>query len=63
MNITDIIDKKLKNCVLSYAEIKKMVMGYVDGTINDEDMTSFLKAIVKCGMTYEETSDLTKVML
>ncbi len=63
MNITDIIDKKLKNCVLSYAEIKKMVMDYVDGTINDEDMTSFLKAIVKCGMTYEETSDLTKVML
>ena len=63
MNITDIIDKKLKNCALSYAEIKKMVMGYVDGTINDEDMTSFLKAIVKCGMTYEETSDLTKVML
>lgn len=63
MNIQDIIKKKETDLSLNHEELSYVVNGYVDGNINDEDMTLFLSSVLKHGMTYEETSDLTGIML
>ena len=63
MNIVDIINKKRLNKELTQEEITFFVDGYVQGTINDYQMSSLLMAICINGMSYEETSNLTEVML
>ena len=63
MNILDIIKKKDNKVELSYEEIKYTVDNYVNGNIKDEDMTLFLKSVLKNDMTIEETYYLTKVMI
>ena len=63
MNIVDIINKKRLNKELTPEEITFFVNGYVQGTINDYQMSSLLMAICINGMSYEETSNLTEVML
>ena len=63
MNIVDIINKKRLNKELTPEEITFFVDGYVQGTINDYQMSSLLMAICINGMSYEETSNLTEVML
>ena len=63
MNIIDIILKKKNKQQLTYEEIEYAVMGYVNGEIKDYQISSLLMAIVINGMTDEETTNLTKVML
>lgn len=63
MNILDIIRKKDNKEELTYEEIKYTVDNYVNGNINDDDMTLFLKSVLKNDMTIEETCYLTKVMI
>jgi len=64
MNSKEIIEKKLNNQPLSKEEIKYMVMGYVEGTIDEEtEMIPFIRAIYDNGMTEQETIDLTEIML
>ncbi len=63
MNIVDIINKKRLNKELTPEEITFFVDGYVQETINDYQMSSLLMAICINGMSYEETSNLTEVML
>lgn len=63
MTINDIINKKENNISLTKEEIEYTVNNYVLGNINDEDMTLFLKAVKKIGMTEEETLNLTVCML
>lgn len=63
MNILEIINKKENNQELSYEELKYTVDNYINGIINDNDMTSFLKSVLKNDMTIEETYNLTKVMI
>ena len=63
MNIRDIIVEKNNNEELSYEEIKYIVDNYVNGNINDDDMTQFLKSVLKNDMTLDETYNLTKVMI
>lgn len=63
MNIIDIIDKKRNNEELTRNEIKFLVDGYVNGEIEDYQMSALLMAIVINGMTDRETIDLTDMML
>ena len=63
MNIIDIINKKRKNEILTYDELKYTVDGFLNGTILDSQMSSLLMAIVINGMTEQETFDLTDIML
>ena len=63
MNIKDIVIKKDKKQELSYEEIKYAVDNYINGNIDDNDMTLLLKSIMKNDMSEEETFNLTKVMI
>ena len=62
MRMYDLIDKKKRNGVLTDAEIKFMVDGYVVGEIPDYQMSAMLMAIWFSGMNDHETTELTKVM-
>ena len=63
MDILEIINKKRLGKTLSKSEIEFAVMGYVNGTIPDYQMSSLLMAILLKGMTEAETITLTNVML
>ena len=63
MTIIDIITKKRNKQELTYEEIKYAVDGYINGSIKDYQMSSFLMAICIQGMTNQETFDLTDIML
>ena len=63
MDILNIVEKKEKKEELTYEEIKYIVDNYIDGNINDEDMTKFLRSVLKNDMTLDETYNLTKVMI
>ncbi len=63
MKAIDIIEKKQKNEILEYDEIKYMVNSYVKGKINDKTMSDFLWQIYNNGLTLNETIALTDVMI
>lgn len=63
MNIIDIIVKKKNKETLTKEEIEFVVNGYLDGTVLDYQMSSFLMAVVLNGMNFEETYCLTDCML
>ena len=63
MNIIDIINKKRLCEELTKDEIEFTVKGYVDGTIEEYQMSSLLMAIVLNGMTDAEVIYLTDAML
>lgn len=63
MKIENILEKFSKKEKLTKEEINYIVFGYTDGTINDEDMSKFLKLIKKNSLSYEETFFLTEAMI
>ena len=63
MNIQELVSKKNEGLELTYEELEYIVTNYVNGNINDSDMTLFLKAVVNKSMTFDETSNLTTIML
>ena len=63
MNIGDIINKKENKLELTKEEIEYVVNNYVNGVINDNDMTLLLNAITKNDMSINETYYLTIAML
>lgn len=63
MNIGDIINKKENKLELTKEEIEYVVDNYVNGVINDNDMTLLLNAITKNDMSINETYYLTIAML
>lgn len=63
MNILDIIEKKKNGLELNKAELTEAFMGYMNGTVEDYQMSSLLMAIVINGMSFEETINLTDIML
>ena len=63
MNINDIVDKKNNNIELTKEEIKYIVDNYVNDNINDEEMTLFLKSVLKNDMTLQETYYVTDAMI
>ena len=63
MNIFGVIDKKRKGQVLSKEELELAFLGYLNGEVEDYQMSSLLMAIVINGMTDEETFALTDLFL
>lgn len=63
LKISEIIDKKERNCELSEREIELVVDGYTRGEISDRSMGSFLRAVYHKGMTLTETVALTRAMV
>ncbi|MDD3340929.1 MAG: thymidine phosphorylase [Bacilli bacterium] len=63
MHIIDIINKKRVGQALCKEEISFVVENYVDGNIEEYQMSSLLMAICINGMNAEETSYLTECML
>lgn len=69
MRIVDIITKKRGNSLAPQGqsntkeEIKALIEGYVAGTVPEYQVASWLMAVYFNGMTFEETSTLTEIML
>lgn len=63
MNSKNIIEKKIKNKLLTYNEIKYMVDSYINGSISEKTMTLFIRAIYNSGLSFNETLFLTDVMI
>ena len=63
MRIYDIIQKKRDNKQLNMQEIEFVINGYVNGEIEDYQMSAFLMAVYFNGMQDEECANFTKCML
>ncbi len=63
MDSKSIIDKKIKNKVLTYNEIKYIVESFICGKVSERNMTLFIKAIYNNGLSFNETLCLTDVMI
>jgi pyrimidine-nucleoside phosphorylase len=63
MNPAEIIRRKRSGERLSREEMEFLVKGYVRGTIPDYQMSAFLMAVYFRGMDFEETTQLTEIML
>ena len=63
MDILDIIDKKEKKEKLTKEELQFVIDGYLNGTIEDYQMSAFLTEIDLLGLSEEETINLTDIML
>ena len=69
MRATDIIMKKRgsilnpKGEILTKEELSFLIGNYVNGTIPDYQISAWLMAVYFNGMTFEETADLTSIML
>lgn len=63
MDIVDIINKKEAKEELTKEEIEFVVNNYLNDNIKDYQMSSLLMAICINGMSFEETYNLTTVML
>jgi pyrimidine-nucleoside phosphorylase len=62
MRAVDIIVKKRDGGRLTRDEIRRLIAGYVDGTVADYQMAAWAMAVVLRGMDDAETSDLTLAM-
>ena len=45
-----------------HREIEALVKGYSDGTLGDDDLLPWLRAVMTNGLTLEETTSLTDAM-
>lgn len=59
----DLIEKKRDGKALTSEEIHFIIENYTNGNIPDYQMSALLMAIYFRGMTYEESSELTKAMI
>lgn len=63
MRINDIIAAKRDGRELPAGEIERVVLGYASGEVPDYQMSAFLMAAYIRGLTFRETSDLTRAMI
>lgn len=63
MNAIEVIDKKRRKEELTKEEIKYIFEGFLNGTVEDYQMSALLMAIVLNGMTDEEVYALTDVFI
>jgi pyrimidine-nucleoside phosphorylase len=63
MNANEIIRKKREGGELTRPELQYLIDGYVKGTIPDYQAAAFLMATYFRGMTDDETSEFTRIML
>lgn len=63
MNHQKLIQIKTNGESIPKADLEALISAYTNNEINDREMTPFLKAVYKQGMTDEEIFTLTEVML
>ena len=63
MNIIEIIEKKKGKLELSLEEMKYAFNGFLSGDVADYQMSSLLMAICINGMSFDETKNLTDIMI
>lgn len=63
MNIVDIIVKKKNKKELTNEELSFAFNGYLNGNVPDYQMSALLMAITLNGMSFNETSHLTKIFI
>lgn len=63
MNIIEIIEKKKDNKELSLEELEYAFNGFLSGDVADYQMSSLLMAICINGMSFDETKNLTDIMV
>lgn len=63
MNVLEIIEKKAQGLVLNNEELSYIFNGYMQGSVEDYQMSSFLMAITTRGLNFDETLTLTDLML
>ena len=63
LSFDSVAKKKLNGNKLSQSEIEFIIIGYTAGTISDDEMTIWLKAVFDHGMNHEETLNYTQSML
>ena len=63
MGVLEIIDKKRKGLELDKKDINEAFIGYMNGQVEDYQMSSLLMAICLNGMNFNETVALTDLML
>lgn len=63
MNVLQIIDKKRLGYEIGKHELTDFFMGYLNGDVQDYQMSAFLMAVCINGMTLDETIHLTDLML
>lgn len=63
MNVVEIIRKKRDGGTLTSEEMKRIIDGYVNGDVPEYQIAAFLMATYFRGMTTEETSEFTRLML
>ena len=61
--IKEIIEKKKNKEELSKEELEEIFLGYLNGTVEDYQMSAFLMAICLNGMTDKETFIVTDLFL
>ena len=61
MSILDIIDKKRLKKELTKQELEEAFLGFLNGQIEDYQISSLLMAIVINGMTFDETLNVNKL--
>ena len=62
-SVDAILEKTIARTPLSYNEITTLITQYTAGEITDTEMTVWLKAVVKNGLTPSETAAYTKAIL
>ncbi len=63
MRMVDLINKKRLGEELSAEEIRFIIKGFADGSIQDYQMAAWMMAVVFQGMTYGEIAELTSAMV
>lgn len=63
MRAIDLIIKKRSGGILSYDELAFLINGYVSNQIPDYQISSLLMSIFFNGLNFNETADLTKIMI
>ncbi len=63
MNIPELIRKKREGGALDPAELEHVIQGYLDGQVEEYQISAFLMAVFFRGMPPEEAAALTRVMM
>lgn len=63
MRAVDIIEKKKSGYTHSKEEIEFFINGYLDGTVEDYQMSAWLMAVCFKGLNFDETAYLTEVFV
>jgi len=63
VSLETIVHQKQSGGILSNTNIQYIVNGYTSGVISDDEMTTWLNAVLQNGMSHEETLDYTRAMV